>query len=143
MASIGPWAPPSVPVVPPAGGCGLNQTEATVFRPAPTKSVRATTADHSKPNLARLYGGARSNASGAPQSPLRYLSASRSPVWPALPGAPPGLFLCPGKRHPQSPAPERERAAAPPQDTQAAITILHVARQNGAAEHQAERVHNR
>src|SRR3954470_17468761 len=95
MASIGPWAPPSVPVVPPAGGCGLNQTEATVFRPAPTKSVRATTADHSKPNLARLYGGARSNASGAPQSPLRYLSASRSPVWPALPGAPPGLFLCP------------------------------------------------
>src|SRR3954447_2332590 len=60
MASIGPWAPPSVPVVPPAGGCGLNQTEATVFRPAPTKSVRATTADHSKPNLARLYGGAPS-----------------------------------------------------------------------------------
>src|SRR3954470_23611077 len=30
-----------------------------------------------------------------------------------------------------------------PQDTQAAITILHVPRQNGAAEHQAERVHNR
>src|SRR4051794_14487697 len=29
------------------------------------------------------------------------------------------------------------------QNTQAAITILHVPRQNGAAEHQAERVHNR
>src|SRR3954447_26234056 len=70
MASIGPWAPPSVPVVPPAGGCGLNQTEATVFRPAPTKSVRATTADHSKPNLARLYGGARSGCSA--HRPLRW-----------------------------------------------------------------------
>src|SRR3982751_3783215 len=30
-----------------------------------------------------------------------------------------------------------------PQDTQAAVAILHVPRQNGAAEHQAERVHNR
>src|SRR3954454_12633253 len=60
-ASIGPWAPPPVPVSPPGGGCCLNQANGSVFRREPVRCSRATKADHSKLNLARLYRGA-SNA---------------------------------------------------------------------------------
>src|SRR3954453_20963182 len=58
----------------------------------------------------------QSNASGAPQSPLRRPSASRSQAWPAPPDAPPGPSAGPGRPHPQSPAPETERAVALPSE---------------------------
>src|SRR5215211_2430921 len=55
------------------------------------------------------------------------------------PGRLPAL-IGPVRNHPL------QKGKEPPhlfQNTEAAIPILHVARQNGAAEHQAERVHNR
>src|SRR5215210_3770192 len=38
-------------------GCGLNQVEGSLFRREPARCSRANTTHHSKPNLARLYGG--------------------------------------------------------------------------------------
>src|SRR3954470_19405880 len=58
LASIGPWASPPVPVLGPGGECCLNWAKEPVFQRDLDRDSRATTADHSKLSLARLYGGA-------------------------------------------------------------------------------------
>ena len=68
-ASMEPWAPPSVPASQPNRRCCPDRVEGAALQPASARRSRASTADHSKLNLATLYSGSPPSGAGAGRSP--------------------------------------------------------------------------